>query len=332
MNRIFISYRSADGTKDASRLAEDLGAVFGHDQVFLDRQDLRGGGSWREAISRAIGQRPVVLLLITPAFFGARHADGRPRIEDADDPVRGEIQSAIDAGATLMPLRVDGTPMPSPDSLPGPLRVVTEWHALPLRTDDWSGVDVPRVVADIERLGVPRARPGRPSAGSTRAGLRRFAPGLVVVAIVALLAAILLRNTHVPPQPSDAPVASSAAFDGEWVLVTGDGQRLPAHMRHRGDAVELRAGPARIENNPEWADYIVSLAQDGIRLTHVHYTARGEVFGDELDMALMLVSGDGTFEVAGGNLHLHVTASRRVLSGKVSLNSGGEETVRLERP
>mgnify|MGYP006198655169 CR=1 FL=1 len=119
---IALSYRSADGTKDASRLADDLGDAFGAGQVFLDRHDLRGGGSWREAIDNAIGKRPVVLLLITPAFFGARHDDGRLRIEDTDDPVRGEILSAIAAGATLMPLRVDGTPMPAADSLPEPLR------------------------------------------------------------------------------------------------------------------------------------------------------------------------------------------------------------------
>jgi hypothetical protein len=47
MNRIFISYRSSDGFKEATRLAGDLNRVFGKDQVFLDKQDLRGGSSWR---------------------------------------------------------------------------------------------------------------------------------------------------------------------------------------------------------------------------------------------------------------------------------------------
>ena len=43
MNRIFVSYRNSDGFKDANRLAVDLNRVFGKDQVFLDKQDLRGG-------------------------------------------------------------------------------------------------------------------------------------------------------------------------------------------------------------------------------------------------------------------------------------------------
>ncbi|WP_305614492.1 toll/interleukin-1 receptor domain-containing protein [Methyloversatilis sp.] len=328
MNRIFISYRSADGTKDASRLADDLGDVFGAAQVFLDRHDLRGGGSWREAINNAIGNRPVVLLLITPAFFGARHEDGRLRIDDADDPVRGEIQSAIAAGATLMPLRVDGAPMPSAESLPAPLRTVTEWHALPLRTDDWSGVDLPRIVADIETLGVPRAAP---EGVASTVGTRRLvlSSGIALAAVAG--AGVLLRSGY-PPVDTPAPEpAVPNSLDGDWLLVSADGQRTPAHLRQRGDAVELRSEPVRVDSRPQWASYIASLAADGTQLTHVRYTARGEVFGNELDMALMLISGDGSFEVAGGNLHVRISADARMLEGKVSLNTGDEEVVRLER-
>ena len=328
MNRIFISYRSADGTKDASRLADDLGDAFGAEQVFLDRHDLRGGGSWREAIDNAIGKRPVVLLLITPAFFGARHDDGHLRIEDADDPVRGEILTAIAAGATLMPLRVDGTPMPTADSLPESLRTVTDRHALPLRTDDWSALDLPRIVADIERLGVPRSAEQRVA---STAGKRRLilSSGIVLAAVAG--AGVLLRSAYPPVgAPASAPAAPTT-LDGDWLLVSADGQRTPAHLRQRGDAVELRSEPVRIDSRPEWASYIASLAADGTQLSHVRYTARGELFGDELDMALMLISGDGSFEVAGGNLHVRKSADARVLEGKVSLNTGDEEVVRLER-
>ncbi|WP_439537719.1 toll/interleukin-1 receptor domain-containing protein [Methyloversatilis sp.] len=331
MNRIFISYRSADGTKDASRLADDLGDAFGAEQVFLDRHDLRGGGSWREAIDNAIGKRPVVLLLITPAFFGARRDDGHLRIEDADDPVRGEILSAIAAGATVMPLRVDGTPMPTADSLPESLRAVIDWHALPLRTDDWSALDLPRIVADIEQFGVPRSAEKRVASA---AGKRRLilSSGIALAAVAG--AGVLLRSAHPPVDvPAPAPTAPAApnTLDGDWLLVSADGQRTPAHLRQRGDAVELRSEPVRIDSRPEWAAYIASLAVDGTQLSHVRYTARGELFGDELDMALMLISGDGSFEVAGGNLHVRRSADARTLEGKVSLNTGDEEVVRLER-
>lgn len=350
MNRIFISYRSADGAKDASRLADDLGRVFGADHVFLDRQDLRGGSSWRQEIERAIGHRPIVLLLVTPGFVGARHADGRLRIDDADDPVRMEIQSAIDAGAVLMPLRVDGTPMPSAASLPEPLRVITERHALPLRTDDWTRLDLPRIVADIERLGVPRggvtaAQGVRP----VRSNARRWALAAAVVLAVTVLAH--LANQHAPelpptaagvgtttPSPADAaqPVAALAAdrpsLDGRWLLTTQNGERIPLHLRQRDDRLSLRSEPVRVDNDPAWRDYIATLAaMEGPPLTHIVFTAHGAVFGDVADLAVRVVSADGSFLVDSGNLTLRIGPERRVLAGKVELNSGEKNTVVLSR-
>jgi len=162
-------------------------------------------------------------------------------------------------------------------------------------------------------------------------GRRRlvWSSGIAILAVA--LGGIVLSNR---PSPSPAAVAEPAAtltLDGDWTLLTRDGQRTPLHIRHRGDRVELRSEPLRIDNNPDWTAYIESLAGDGTRLTHVRYTASGEVFGDEVDMALMLISADGNFEVAGGNLHVRVSPDRLSLSGRVSLNSGGEEAVTLER-
>ncbi|MBL8468532.1 toll/interleukin-1 receptor domain-containing protein [Methyloversatilis discipulorum] len=353
MNRIFISYRSADGAKDASRLADDLGRVFGADHVFLDRQDLRGGSSWRQEIERAIGHRPIVLLLVTPGFVGARHADGRLRIDDADDPVRMEIQSAIDAGAVLMPLRVDGTPMPSAGSLPEPLRVITERHALPLRTDDWTRLDLPRIVADVERLGVPRT--GATAAEAVRpvrSNARRWALAAAVVLAVTVLAH--LANQHaselsLPPtaaggaegtsssaQNVTRPVAALAAdrpsLDGRWLLTTQNGERIPLYLRQRDDRLSLRSEPVRVDNDPAWRDYIATLAaMEGPPLTHIVFTAHGAVFGDVADLAVRVVSADGSFLVDSGNLTLRIGPERRVLAGKVELNSGEKNTVVLSR-
>lgn len=353
MNRIFISYRSADGAKDASRLADDLGRVFGADHVFLDRQDLRGGSSWRQEIERAIGHRPIVLLLVTPGFAGARHADGRLRIDDADDPVRMEVQSAIDAGAVLMPLRVDGTPMPPASSLPEPLRLITERHALPLRTDDWTRLDLPRIVADIERLGVPRSGvTAEEGVRPVRSNARRWAFAAAGVLAITALARFAVEDdaelqlpptaagvgttTSLPPADETQPVAALAAdrpsLEGRWLLTTQNGERIPLHLRHRDDRLSLRSEPVRVDNDPEWRDYIASLAaMEGPPLTHIVFTAEGAVFGDLADLAVRVVSADGSFLVDSGNLTLRIGPERRVLAGKVELNSGEQNTVVLSR-
>lgn len=89
MNRIFISYRTSDAKKDAHRLAVDLERIFGDEQVFFDKHDLRGGAAWRESIGQALGERPVVLVVMTPDLK-------RLGVQARDEPESGK-----DAGANL---------------------------------------------------------------------------------------------------------------------------------------------------------------------------------------------------------------------------------------
>jgi hypothetical protein len=152
MNRIFISYRNSDGFKDANRLAVDLNRVFGKDQVFLDKQDLRGGSSWRDEIMAALGAKPVVLALITPDYLGAIDGNGR-RIDHEDDPVREELFAALDANARIIPLLSETVKMPVPDLLPARLQPITGRHALKLRSEDWNN-DLPRLIDDLIADGV----------------------------------------------------------------------------------------------------------------------------------------------------------------------------------
>lgn len=153
MNRIFVSYRTSDAKKDAHRLAVDLERTFGEDQVFFDKHDLHGGASWRDAIGRALGERPIVLLVMTPELFGAVHPEGGLRIDREDDPIRGEILVAKQHGALIVPLLTEGMTMPGRQALPAPLHFLMEAHALKLRTDDWAH-DVERLVGDLVLQGV----------------------------------------------------------------------------------------------------------------------------------------------------------------------------------
>jgi hypothetical protein len=115
--QIFISYRSVDGMDKATALARDLGAVFGPEQVFLDKDDLSGGSAWRDEVQRAIEQQPVLLLLMTPQLLGS--------------------------GARLIPVLCNGLDTP-PDAkqLPAPFKRIGELTWRRLRTYDWAGETV----------------------------------------------------------------------------------------------------------------------------------------------------------------------------------------------
>jgi len=168
VNRLFVSYRTADAKKDAHRLAVDLERVFGEDQVFFDKHDLHGGASWRDAIGQALGERPIVLLVMTPELFGAVHPEGGLRIDREDDPIRGEILVAKQHGALIVPLLTEGMTMPGRQALPATLHFLMEAHALKLRTDDWAH-DVERLVGDLVRQGVKPVAPIAPIAAAAAA-------------------------------------------------------------------------------------------------------------------------------------------------------------------
>src|SRR5438270_10234006 len=105
--RVFISYRSSDGADKATALARDLDALFGQDQIFLDKDDLPAGSRWRDEIVRALHASPILLVLVTPNYLGARDGAGNRCIELPDDPIRDELASAISARAQIIPLLCD---------------------------------------------------------------------------------------------------------------------------------------------------------------------------------------------------------------------------------
>ena len=102
--RVFISYRTSDGADKATALARDLDALFGQEQIFLDKDDLPAGSRWRDEIARALHDAPILLVLVTPNYLGARDDDGKRCIDREDDPVRDELAAAIAANAHIIPL------------------------------------------------------------------------------------------------------------------------------------------------------------------------------------------------------------------------------------
>src|SRR5262245_11119854 len=126
MNGIFISYRQDDAKPWALLLRDGLSEVFGADDVFLDKDTLRAG-NWREQIQEALAGCRVVLVVMGRRWLTITDEDGQRRLDRADDEHRLEIALALSRDhVTVIPVRVDGAPMPHAKDLPEDIRRLTD--------------------------------------------------------------------------------------------------------------------------------------------------------------------------------------------------------------
>ncbi len=296
--RVFISYRTSDGADKATALARDLDALFGQDQIFLDKDDLPAGSRWRDVIVRTLNASPILLVLVTPNYLGARDSSGNRCIDRADDPIRDELATAIAANAQIIPLLCDGvTRTPSADDLPPPFDQLAERTWRRLRAYDWRE-DLARLSEDLQQLGiVPRTTPGtlgsaplplaalQGTEDATRSAFNRRRLALAAGALLVVGAGVAAWLWEEEKSASLAgrwratigKLGATTARDGEIVVV--DVTQTDANVRVASSAVD-------IEQDPDWKKYREFWqVRFGQPLNRVFYRGEGVLQRDEGDAA-----------------------------------------------
>jgi hypothetical protein len=168
--KVFICYRRSDGQDAAGRLASELLRLvpLNDDEVFVDTESLTVGQLWKQEITDVITSRDAFIAVISPSWTVADD-DGKLRIRKQNDPVRVELETAIEAGVPIFPVRVGGARVPAVSELPRSLRGLPELHAIELRHEHYSG-DIRRLVDALRST--PR-RAARPAPRTTRVRPRR---------------------------------------------------------------------------------------------------------------------------------------------------------------
>lgn len=321
--RIFISYRTADGIDKATALARDLGEIFGDAAVFLDKDDLRGGTAWREEIRHALDAKPILLLLVTPLLLNAVDARGQSRIGDDDDPVRKELQEALEAGASIIPLLCDGLDeIPDTGRLPAPFDRIGDLTWRKLRAYDWNN-DIERLCDDLKAFGIPPIKRNR-RADDTAPTMAHYArTRRRVMALVAGAIGLLLATYAWWLSRHDGP----ADLAGRWRAELWQGELVTVELAERDHAITLASAPIAIADRPDWADYRRFWREQGKgELTSILYRGEGrriEAPGSApiLDIALQVLPGPDAPPVDSGNLRLHLAADGKTLAGRIWLNS-----------
>jgi hypothetical protein len=148
---IFISYRRDEGAGYAGRIADRFVERFGEDAVFHDLDSLEPGLDFAEGIERAVNASEVLVAVMGKNWVTTTDEAGRRRLENADDWVRLEIAAALQRNIRVIPLLVQGAPMPRADELPDDLAPLARRHAFELHDSSWKD-DLQRFINTVERV------------------------------------------------------------------------------------------------------------------------------------------------------------------------------------
>ncbi len=214
MPRIFISYRRADTITITGRIYDRLVAAFSEDNVFKDVDDIPLGADFREVLEREVAKCDVLLAIIGQQWASIPDNEGAPRIRDANDFVRIEVEAGVHRDdVVVIPVLVSGAAMPTRDLLPASLSELAFRNAAVVRDDPDFNHDISRLIEQINRQFAPAAAP--PPATPIWRSRSRLILSAALAAVV-LIAALIYgyassRDPGTPTATAAALIATSTA-------------------------------------------------------------------------------------------------------------------------
>jgi hypothetical protein len=151
MANVFISYRRSDSAAIAGRIRDRLADYYGADAIFIDIDSIPVGIDFRQQIQEAITKNDLVLAVIGPKWIGSKKA-GATRISDYEDPIRLEIETALNHGIPLIPVVVGGATMPKDSALPDSLQKLCFLNAAEVDDGRDFHQHVDRLIRAMDRL------------------------------------------------------------------------------------------------------------------------------------------------------------------------------------
>ncbi len=132
--KIFISYGRSDSRDISGRICDRLRSALGESSVFMDVDDLPLGRHFPDYLRQEVENCHAFLAVIGDSWLTATDEDGKRRLDDPDDFVRIEIESALKRPIPLIPVLVGEKPMPAIKDLRAELRELSFRNGFELRS------------------------------------------------------------------------------------------------------------------------------------------------------------------------------------------------------
>ncbi|MGB7340152.1 MAG: uracil-DNA glycosylase family protein [Phototrophicaceae bacterium] len=144
MSRIFINYRRLDSEGYVGRLYDHLLKQFKPDDIFMDVQNIEPGADFVTVLDEAVSACDIFLAMIGPHWGKLKNEEGERRLEEWNDFVRIELETALKHGKIVIPILVGGAGMPNPNTLPESILPLSRRNAFKLTHN--------RFTEDVEAL------------------------------------------------------------------------------------------------------------------------------------------------------------------------------------
>jgi len=108
--RIFISYRRTDSAAYAGRLFDRLRQHFGDAEVFMDLEGIEPGAEFGKVIAEKARAAEVLIALIGRNWLTLANAGSSRRLDDPNDLLVREIETALEAKRLVIPVLAGNAP------------------------------------------------------------------------------------------------------------------------------------------------------------------------------------------------------------------------------
>jgi hypothetical protein len=146
---IFICYRREDSADVTGRIYDRLVDHFGPEHVFMDVEAIRLGYDFRSEIDQTIKVCSIVIIVIGDEWLA--QVDGKRRIDDENDRVRIEIETALRREIPIIPVLTRGASHPTKAMLPASLEALAYRHGTSIRHEHFRG-DVDSLISQMDKL------------------------------------------------------------------------------------------------------------------------------------------------------------------------------------
>jgi TIR domain len=149
MSKILISYRRQDNADVTGRIYDRLIQRFGQGAVFKDVDSIPLGVDFRTFLDEQVAKCEVFLAVIGRDWAKKRGSKGKSRLDDPEDFVRIEIESALKRKIPVIPVLVSGASIPPAERLPASIQDLSYRHGIAVRQDPDFHRDMDRLIEHL---------------------------------------------------------------------------------------------------------------------------------------------------------------------------------------